>query len=973
MAANSYRSVNCGLINIQSVSNKTLEIRDYISENNLDILLVTETWLHEHDYAKIKEMTPDTHVFLHVSRKNRRGGGVGVFIANTLTNIRKESVPITSNFEVIHVSCTLGGSKLVFITVYRPPDTSVNAFLDEFRLYLESVNTVGSCVFVCGDFNFWVDDLRNVDARGFIEMMDLLGYLNCIDKVTSRTGHMLDLVFYESQGDPVHSVVVDDICTLSPVHMAIKFSLNMVINSKYSKKIVFRNKRNLNRVDFIRRLADEMASKGSENCEHGFVMKNRCLRCYVLLYRNAAKQMYEIDCPLIEKVIVMKDNAPWYDNEIAIAKRDKRRKERRWRTLKTIASKSEYLLAKNALNSLMRRKRRAYYMRKTDQFRHNISKLYEVTDNLLGNKGKLNLPDGFSDVDLANRFADFFIMKIETVIGNLALGTYCNLFPVVAGHNKLHCFNEVSLGDIRAIVGKVKPTFCCGDPFPFADVRDSDNVDDLLNVYLNIVNLSISTSQFPCDEKHAFLKPVLKGGMDSQSLNSYRPVSNLSFVSKILENVILEQLMVFLQRTGVFPDNQSAYRKLYSTETALCAVVNDLLVMMDDGKCGILILLDLSAAFDTVVHSLLLNDLRAVGIEGGALQYLGDYLEGRTYSVQIGQSFSRTVVLERGVPQGSVLGPILFCIYTIELSHLLERHGVCFKLFADDTQFYFSIDNIVDSESKISEIMTDVKKWMDHKQLKLNDSKTECLIVGKERDLRRLDLRTLKVLGNEFEVSRPIKNLGVIFDQNLSFSDHVNRITRVASYHLRNIAFLKKYLGKKTITMLIHNYVISRLDYCNVLLYGVPNYNLKKIQSVLNRAARLILGLSPRERITPALIELHWLPIKARVIFKMCTLAYQALMFDKPRYLRNKLMDFRPGTVVHLRHSDEIFRLEEPRSNLNVGCRAFCRSAPRLFNRLPLLVRQSPNCVIFKKRLKTHLFTECYDIPSQEITQEFAL
>ena len=368
---------------------------------------------------------------------------------------------------------------------------------------------------------------------------------------------------------------------------------------------------------------------------------------------------------------------------------------------------------------------------------------------------------------------------------------------------------------------------------------------------------------------------------------------------------------------------------------------------------------------------MLLEDLKAIGVEGEALDYLETFLTNRTYSVQIGKSFSKTKVLTRGVPQGSVLGPILFCIYTIELMHLLRNHGVHFKLYADDTQFYLSLENIEDSERKINDVMTDVKKWMNSKQLKLNDSKTECLLIGKKHDLRRLDIVKLKVLGNEFEVMNPIKNLGVIFDCSLSFSDHINQVTKTAGYHLRNIAFLKKYLDNKTITMLIHNYVISRLDYCNVLYYGLPNYNLKKLQNVFNRAARLIKGLSPRERITPVLIELHWLPIKARINFKMCVLIYQALRSGKPMYIRNMLKSFRPDTTVCLRHSDDPHRLEEPRSRTNLGTRAFERGAPRVFNKLPLEVKQSLTCDIFKRKLKTYIFADCYQ--SGELNQVYRI
>ena len=358
----------------------------------------------------------------------------------------------------------------------------------------------------------------------------------------------------------------------------------------------------------------------------------------------------------METEIVVKDNATWYDRELAWAKREKRRKERKWRNVRNEESRNEYRVAKNSLNSLIRIKKREYYRRKIEEHDQDINKLYAIIDNLTGNKKKALLPEGFSDEDLATMFSDSFENKIENSIVGFVDEALFDSYPVVNQQNKLTCFSTVTLSNIRSIVGRVKRTYCRSDPFPISDVIDIDN---LLQVYLVIVNLSILARTFPESEKHAILKPVLKGSLDPQSLSSYRPILNLSFVSKVIENVNLDQLMQFLEVTRVFPDNQSAYRKLYSTETALCSVVNDLLIMLDEGKCGILILLDLSAAFDTVVHSLLLKDLKAIGIEGEALDYLESFLINRTYCVQIEESFSGTNVLTRGVPQGSVLGPIL--------------------------------------------------------------------------------------------------------------------------------------------------------------------------------------------------------------------------------------------------------------------------------------------------------------------------
>lgn len=190
--------------------------------------------------------------------------------------------------------------------------------------------------------------------------------------------------------------------------------------------------------------------------------------------------------------------------------------------------------------------------------------------------------------------------------------------------------------------------------------------------------------------------------------------------------------MEHLEKVHVLPDSQSAYRPIFSTEATFCSVVNDLLEMMDGGKCAILVLLDLSAAFDTVVHELLVKDLRSIGVVDNALKYLESYLQTRSYCVQIGNCFSSYEALTRGVPQGSVLGPILFCIYTISLSRILQQHGVGFKLFADDTQFYFSITDIENTSAKINSVINSVKDWMHYKQLKLNDDKTEFMLVGKK-------------------------------------------------------------------------------------------------------------------------------------------------------------------------------------------------------------------------------------------------
>ena len=318
------------------------------------------------------------------------------------------------------------------------------------------------------------------------------------------------------------------------------------------------------------------------------------------------------------------------------------------------------------------------------------------------------------------------------------------------------------------------------------------------------------------------------------------------------------------------------------------------------------------------------------------------------------------------------MGPVLFSIYTADLYQVLRRHGVSVKMFADDTQFYMALNNVEEVETQLSVIMNDLKHWMNKRQLKLNENKTECLVVGRKLDFERLNIRDFLVNDSVILLSDNVKDLGVILDNDLSLKNQIIQTVNLAGYHLRNLAFVRKYLNEKAMKMLVHNHVISKLDYCNSLYYGLPNYLLRKLQLMMNRAARLIKGHTRRERITPTLIELHWLPVKARIVYKQCVMVYQALHFNAPSYVKDMLKEFHVSTDIVLRHSNELHRLAEPRFYREAGRRAFSNSAPRLYNKLPEHVKIAENLHIFKRKLKTFLFNDCYDLQNKIIKEEYS-
>jgi len=367
--------------------------------------------------------------------------------------------------------------------------------------------------------------------------------------------------------------------------------------------------------------------------------------------------------------------------------------------------------------------------------------------------------------------------------------------------------------------------------------------------------------------------------LDPDIPNNFRPISNLPYLSKILERHVASQLKSHLNLHNLYEPFQSGFRSKHSTETALLKITNDILLSADSGFLTILILLDLSAAFDTINHSILLSRLHhSVGITGPALSWFTSYLSDRHQFIAINNCNSSTSPVSHGVPQGSVLGPLLFIIYILPLGQIIRRHGLNFHCYADDTQLYLSSKTITSvTHTTLTTCLTEIKSWMQQNFLKLNCNKSEILIIGPNSLTRSAQTISLNIDGSIVTPSTKVRNLGIILDPTLSFLPHANHVTKTAFFHLRNIARLRPSLSPATIEILIHALITSRLDYCNSILYGSPNKIINKLQCVQNSAARLLTSTRRYEHITPVLHHLHWLPVKYRIDFKLLLITYKAL------------------------------------------------------------------------------------------------
>ena len=266
---------------------------------------------------------------------------------------------------------------------------------------------------------------------------------------------------------------------------------------------------------------------------------------------------------------------------------------------------------------------------------------------------------------------------------------------------------------------------CTLDPMPTSLLKET--IDELVPVYTIIVNSSLESGIVPAAMKHAIVTPILKKrGLDVNCLTNYRPISNLSFLSNTLERYVASELRHYLDTNGFNEPFQSAYRPKHSTETALVRIHEDLIQAVDSRRGVLLVLLDLSAAFDTLDHSTPLHRLRAIGLNQTVLAWFSSYLVGRTNAVKIREVTSAPLITQHGVPQGSVLGPLLFNIHLLPITDIFDRHQIRYHIYADDTQLYAecSPSSHADAQRKIEECVSDIRQWLDYNHLLLNEAKT---------------------------------------------------------------------------------------------------------------------------------------------------------------------------------------------------------------------------------------------------------
>ena len=832
----------------------------------------------------------------------------------------------------------------------------------------------GETIFM-GDFNIHSQKQNDPHAKLLNNLLEVYSYSQIVPPLpTQISGNTLDLILVPNDiREKIKDVQIDSLVTLSD-HYLISCTLtsNITVKDSKCKLLEYRKFSSLNTDAF----KEEIRKTDIFNVQcNTFSSINDA----TLYYNQTLQCILDKLCPVIKRKISNKHEA-WFDEEIRECRRRRRKAERNLRKHPSLNGKAAYNKLCRSTASFIKEKRKAYNHDDIIKCKGDNKKLYSKINLLLGKQTNI-LPDTNDDKALAENFKSFFTEKIQNIRNTIEQNQIQlseiqdNDADVNRCESELSHFYEVSKEYLWKIVKNLPHKNCKLDVIPNWLLKEC--FDEISPILLHIINKSIVNGEFPQLLKHAIISPGLKRKTDDpDNLKSYRPISNLSTVSKLLERVISDQLNDYLNINNIYCDVQSGYRKSHSCETLLLKFQDDVINEISRNKFVAVLLLDLSAAFDAIDHNLLLKKLKSLyGIKGHALRWFESYLSGRTFSVKIRKTESSIEIVIYGVPQGSILGPILFILYTKELADIVRKCGMKLHLYADDSTIYMTLNpaNITDINLTICTIencIMEIKNWMTTNYMQLNEGKTQLIVFGKPYNLNKYP-NDLKISFNDVDITSldlnspgmkdKGKSLGVMLDNDTSMKRQISAVKQSSSNTLHNLRNIKEYLTVDAKLTLVKSLVLSKLDYCNSLYMNIPQYQVTTLQKILNHCIRFIYNLPYGACVSDYYLKSHILPVDLRIQFKSSLIVHKSFHASVPPYINN-LLHIHDASVqrYNLRSANDMFLLQTKHTarSSNLELRRFSLYAPVVWNELPVEIRQCEDTDTFKRLLKTFSFKE---------------
>jgi len=615
----------------------------------------------------------------------------------------------------------------------------------------------------------------------------------------------------------------------------------------------------------------------------------------------------------------------------------------------------KYKTYKNKLTAILRTAEKQYYQNKLVEVKDNMSKTWKVLNSMMYRNSKFNKLDeieinGSSETDpkkMADNFNDFFV-NIGPNLAKKIPKSSINANNFLKGDYSQSFFTTpVSDLEITSIINSLKNTSSKGyDDIPGHLIKFC--VNELSGILAHINNASLSTGVFPDALKLAKIVPIFKNG-DKKIVSNYRPISVLSSFSKIFEKIMYVRLENYLQTNSILHQSQYGFRKKMSTSMALLSLTEEISRSMDNKNFTIGVFIDLAKAFDTVNHKILLEKLKHYGLRGTTNDWFKSYLENRKQFVVINKTSSNCSTIACGVPQGSILGPLLFILYINDLNTVSDVLRTI--MFADDTNLFLTGKNLDEIKIQFNEKLKTISLWFQTNLLSLNVSKTSYIVftngvVSSNIDLFIDDVKIDRVFETKF--------LGVVITHRLSWKPHIAIVCSKMSKNIGIIAKVRHLLPQSHVRLLYLTLVQPYMNYCCIVWSGTDKTDdLDRIHKIQKRYCRLITFSNTRAHAAPLFKILKFFTIYQMYTYHVLLFMYKNLNNIGP----GVLFSFQMNMDVHSHFTRQHCRLHTAFCRTRTRQRTLHYQGPKIWNDLPHDMK-TLRFSLFKRRIKNYILNQ---------------
>lgn len=717
--------------------------------------------------------------------------------------------------------------------LYNPPSHNVK-FYDELNVIVKKLDLYRETVWY-GDYNInWSD--KNCKHKLKV-LMTKFNYQQIIvgpTRITRHTKTLIDLAFTNR---PERIIKIYNLITGLSDH-----NMTLTVRKLTKKRLQYFGKPVFEKIQFIipkSRIMQFERELKNINWEQIMTLDDveECCNSMTSTITNLMEKFTKKIKPKQKDFTV-----PWINNEIRILmkKRDLALKTSLGSKLNT--DLLTYRSLRNKVVSELRKAKVTYYTNLIDSAKGNNNSLWRHLNNLTNKSNKhkkmteLNI-NGNSITDcvtMADEFNSYFVQSVEELTKEFRLVNPLN-YPLRATSTDYFYLKEVSDVKVAEIINKL-PNSKSDDIFRMNSCFLRKYKDVLVKPLTHLVNLSIRTSTFPSAWKQGIITPVFKSG-SKDSMSNYRPISILPVLSKIIEKVVVVQLSDHLEARQLLHPHQFGCRQGYSTEIANCCLIENVKKSLDKGNVVGAVFIDLKKAFDTVNHSLLLSKMLHFNFSNEAVLWFTSYLQSRVQCVKVDQNISALSNIKMGIPQGSILGPVLFSLFINDLP--LHCSGARCQLYADDAVIYAPAKSPEQAAAVLSTSMLDIQQWLIQNQLVLNFTKTVSMCFS----IKKLDLKgrfNVNIQNKQINPVTEFKYLGLVLDPQLKFDKHIKKIFKTTQSNLNCFKLIRSFIPHQAALLYMHAMIFSHISYCMTAWAQATPTATKCIRSVYNRAIKIM-------------------------------------------------------------------------------------------------------------------------------------